>query len=101
MRSVVVTGTSTADLVVVLVDARNGITEQTRRHASIASLLRVPHLVICVNKMDLVDYDEDCYIDIREEFRDFAKDLDVDAIAPQVEGKFASAFIRARKPRQG
>ena len=52
-----VTGASTADLAIVLVDARNGLTEQTRRHAFIATLLRVPHLVLAVNKMDLVDYD--------------------------------------------
>src|SRR3989441_12470242 len=51
-----VTGASTADLAVVLVDARKGVLEQTRRHASIASLLRVPHMVLAVNKMDLVDY---------------------------------------------
>ena len=54
-----VTGASTANLALILVDARNGIVEQSRRHAFIASLLRVPHLVLCVNKMDLVDYDED------------------------------------------
>ena len=53
-----VTGASTADLSIVLVDARKGVSEQTRRHAFIASLLRIPHLVVCVNKMDLVDYDE-------------------------------------------
>src|SRR5271155_3821740 len=72
-----VTGCSTADLVVVLVDARNGITEQTRRHAFIASLLRIPHLVLCVNKMDLVDYDRSVYEDIRQEFQAFAARLDV------------------------
>src|SRR5674476_1252945 len=53
-----VTGSSTADLSIVLVDARNGVVQQSRRHASIASLLRIPHLVVCVNKMDLVDWDE-------------------------------------------
>src|SRR5881397_2548073 len=53
-----VTGASTANLALILVDARNGLVEQSRRHAFIASLLRVPHLVLCVNKMDLVDYDE-------------------------------------------
>src|SRR5436305_1765209 len=53
-----VTGASTANLALLLVDARNGITEQTRRHAFIASLLRVPHFVLCINKLDLVDYDE-------------------------------------------
>ncbi len=72
-----VTGCSTADLVVVLVDARNGITEQTRRHAFIASLLRIPHLVICVNKMDLVAYSQRRFDEIRDEFQEFATRLEV------------------------
>ena len=72
-----VTGASTADIALVLVDARAGVLEQTRRHAFIASLLRVPHLVLCVNKMDLVDYSEDVYNDIVDDFREFAARLDV------------------------
>ncbi len=72
-----VTGASTADIALVLVDARLGILEQTRRHAFIASLLRVPHLVLCVNKMDLVDYDEKVYDEITDEFRAFAARLDI------------------------
>jgi len=72
-----VTGASTADLALVLVDARNGIVEQSRRHAFIASLLRIPHLVLCVNKMDLVDYDEAVFDGIKDEFRQFATKLDV------------------------
>src|ERR671939_609222 len=56
-----VTGASTADLTVILVDARNGVTEQSRRHSFIASLLRVPHLILAVNKMDLVGWDERVY----------------------------------------
>ncbi|MHB1598129.1 MAG: sulfate adenylyltransferase subunit 1 [Acidimicrobiales bacterium] len=72
-----VTGCSTADLVVVLVDARNGITEQTRRHAFIASLLRIPHLVICVNKMDLVGYSQRRFDEIRDEFQEFATRLEI------------------------
>ncbi|MCU1493881.1 MAG: sulfate adenylyltransferase, large subunit [Acidimicrobiaceae bacterium] len=72
-----VTGSSTADLVVVLVDARNGITEQTRRHAFIASLLRIPHLVICVNKMDLVGYSQQRFDEIRAEFQEFATRLEI------------------------
>ena len=67
-----VTGASTADLALVLVDARKGIVEQSRRHAFLASLLRVPHLVLCVNKMDLVDYDRNVYEAIRLEFENFA-----------------------------
>jgi len=72
-----VTGCSTADLTLVLVDARNGIVEQSRRHAFIASLLRVPHLVVCINKMDLVDYDQAVFERIKDEFRHFATKLDV------------------------
>ncbi len=56
-----VTGASTADLALILVDARKGVLEQSRRHAFIASLLRIPHLVVCVNKMDLVDFDEEVF----------------------------------------
>ncbi len=72
-----VTGASTADLAVVLVDARKGMVEQSRRHAFLVTLLRVPHLVVAVNKMDLVDYAEDVYQSIREEFTAFATKLDV------------------------
>ena len=72
-----VTGASTADLALVLIDARKGIVEQSRRHAVIASLLRVPHLVLCVNKMDLVDWDERVFDDICAEFTEFAAKLDI------------------------
>jgi bifunctional enzyme CysN/CysC len=72
-----VTGASTADLALVLIDARNGIVEQSRRHAFLASLLRVPHIVICINKMDLVGYDEEVFERIKTEFRSFAMKLDV------------------------
>ena len=72
-----VTGNSTADLTMVLIDARKGIVEQTRRHAFLASLLRVPHLLVCVNKMDLVDYSQDVFDAIREEFTAFASRLEV------------------------
>jgi sulfate adenylyltransferase subunit 1 len=70
-----VTGASTADLSIVLVDARKGVSEQTRRHAYIASLLRIPHVVVCVNKMDLVDYDEDVFYSILDELTDWASRL--------------------------
>src|SRR3954447_6072004 len=63
-----VTGASTADLAIILVDARKGVVEQTRRHASIASLLRVPHLVVAVNKMDLVGWSEARFDEIVREF---------------------------------
>ena len=72
-----ITGASTANLALILVDARKGLVEQSRRHAFLASLLRVPHLVLCVNKMDLVDYAESVYEQIREEFTRFAARLDV------------------------
>ncbi len=71
-----VTGASTADLALVLVDARDGVLEQSKRHAFISSLLRIPHLVVCVNKMDLVDWSEEVYERIRDEFTDFAGGLD-------------------------
>ncbi len=72
-----VTGASTADVALVLVDARHGVVEQSRRHAFLASLLRIPHLVVCVNKMDLIDYDEKAFTAVKEEFRSFAMKLDV------------------------
>jgi bifunctional enzyme CysN/CysC len=72
-----VTGASTADLSVILVDARKGVSEQTRRHAYIASLLRIPHLVVCVNKMDLVDWDEQVFERIEDELTDWAARLDI------------------------
>jgi bifunctional enzyme CysN/CysC len=72
-----VTGASTADLAIVLVDARKGVVEQSRRHAFLASLLRVPHLVLAVNKMDLVDYDEAVFERIASEFSGFAAKLDI------------------------
>jgi bifunctional enzyme CysN/CysC len=72
-----VTGASTADLAIVLIDARKGVLEQSRRHAFLASLLRIPHIVLAVNKMDLVDYDEKVFESIKSEFRDFARKLDV------------------------
>jgi bifunctional enzyme CysN/CysC/sulfate adenylyltransferase subunit 1 len=72
-----VTGASTADLGLVLVDARQGLTEQSRRHAVLLSLLRVPHLVLAVNKMDLVDYDEAVYNKIHAEFTSFATKLTI------------------------
>jgi bifunctional enzyme CysN/CysC len=72
-----VTGASTADLALILVDARNGVLEQSRRHAFIASLLGIPHLVVCINKMDLVDWSQDRFETIRDEFRSFAMKLEI------------------------
>ena len=70
-----VTGASTADLALVLVDARKGVIEQTRRHAALSALLRVPHLVLAVNKMDLVAYDQGVYADIVRDFTALTDDL--------------------------
>jgi sulfate adenylyltransferase subunit 1 len=72
-----VTGASTANVALVLVDARHGVIEQTKRHAFLASLLQIPHLVVCINKMDLVDYKEEVYNNIKAEFEKFSFKLDV------------------------
>lgn len=72
-----VTGASTANVALVIIDARNGVVEQTKRHAIIASLLQIPHLVVCINKMDLVGYAQDVYESIKEEFGNWASKLDI------------------------
>ena len=72
-----VTGASTANVALLLVDARNGVVEQTRRHAILASLLQIPHIVVCINKMDLIDFDQHQYNNIQEDFESFAAKLDV------------------------
>ena len=72
-----VTGASTADLAIVLVDARKGVVAQSKRHAFISSLLGIPHVVVCVNKMDLVDFDEGVFDAIVEEFDAFAARLEL------------------------
>jgi sulfate adenylyltransferase subunit 1 len=72
-----VTGASSANLSVILVDARLGVIEQSRRHACIASLLRIPHLVVAVNKMDLVDWSEERFVEIRNQFEEFLPRLDM------------------------
>jgi bifunctional enzyme CysN/CysC/sulfate adenylyltransferase subunit 1 len=72
-----VTGASTANLSIILVDARLGVIEQSRRHTCIASLLRIPHLVVAVNKMDLVNWSEQRFLEIREEFERFLPRLDI------------------------
>lgn len=70
-----VTGASTANAAIVLIDARNGVIEQTHRHAYIASLLGIPHIIVCINKMDLVDYREDVYRKILHDFQNFATQI--------------------------
>jgi sulfate adenylyltransferase subunit 1 len=70
-----VTGASTANAALILIDARHGVVEQTKRHAFIASLLQIPHVIVCVNKMDLVDYSETVYNDIVSQFEEFSSKL--------------------------
>jgi sulfate adenylyltransferase subunit 1 len=72
-----VTGASTANLALLLVDARHGVIEQTKRHAFIASLLQIPHIAVCVNKMDLVDHSKEAYDKIKKDFEDFATKLEI------------------------
>ena len=72
-----VTGASTANVAIILIDARNGVLEQTLRHAFIASLLRIPHIVVCVNKMDLVDYNEAVFTDIQKKMEKLSVKLDI------------------------
>lgn len=75
-----VTGASTADVALILIDARLGVLQQSRRHATIANLLGIPHLAVCVNKMDLVGYDKGVFEKIREDFQSFAADLSFQSI---------------------
>lgn len=75
-----VTGASTADAALILIDARNGVIEQTRRHAYIASLLRIPHVVVCVNKMDLVNYDRGVFQEVSREFEGLSERLNLNQV---------------------
>jgi bifunctional enzyme CysN/CysC len=75
-----VTGASSAELAIILVDASKGLLTQSRRHAFISSLLQIPHIVVAINKMDLAGYDQGTYDEIVREFRQFARNLDVDDI---------------------
>jgi len=72
-----VTGASTANLALILVDARNGVVEQTHRHIFISALLQIPHFVVCINKMDLVDYKQDVYDTIKNQIKDFISKLNI------------------------
>ena len=92
-----VTGASTADLALILVDARKGMLEQSRRHAFLCSLLRVPHLVLCVNKMDLVDWSQEVFEEIADEFTAFAAKLE----APDLTVIPVSALQRRQRRRRG
>lgn len=70
-----VTGASTANVAIILVDARHGVIEQTKRHSFIASLLQIPHVIVCINKMDLVDYSEDVYNEVIRQFEEFSSKM--------------------------
>jgi sulfate adenylyltransferase subunit 1 len=72
-----VTGASNSNLIIILVDARNGVVEQTRRHSIIASLLNIPHVIVAINKMDLVDYSQDTYNNIAIDYAEIAKTLNL------------------------
>jgi sulfate adenylyltransferase subunit 1 len=72
-----VTGASTANLALILIDARHGVVEQTHRHLFIATLLRIPHIIVCINKMDLIDFDKKVYDEIKSQVKDFVSKLDV------------------------
>ncbi len=72
-----VTGASTANVALILIDARNGVVEQTCRHSIIASLLQIPHMIVCVNKMDMVNYDQSTFERLKEDFENFASKLDI------------------------
>ena len=96
-----ITGASNVDLAIVLVDARTGVVEQTRRHSLLVSLLGVPHLVICVNKMDLVDYDQDVFNSIRAEFESFASRLDLQDVTFLPISALAGDNVVSRSPNMG
>ena len=75
------TGASDTDLAIVLVDARHGITEQTRRHSIISNIVGIPHVLVCINKMDLVNYDEEVYNKIKEDYEHFAESLNLKKVS--------------------
>ncbi len=72
-----VTGASTANLAIILIDARKGMLEQTHRHSFIASLLGIPHVIVCINKMDLVDYNQDVFDKIKSDYEKFSSKLNI------------------------
>jgi sulfate adenylyltransferase subunit 1 len=93
-----VTGASTANVALILVDARNGVLEQTNRHAYIASLLQIPHIVVCINKMDLVDYQESVFEEIKQQFRELTGKLEVrDVRFVPISAKFGDNVVDRSK----
>ncbi|MEM8618235.1 MAG: GTP-binding protein [Actinomycetota bacterium] len=96
-----ITGASTVDLATLLIDARNGVVEQTRRHSLLVSLLGVPHLVIAVNKMDLVDYSQERFDEIRAEFTEFAQKLELRDVTFIPMSAFEGDNVVDRSPNMG
>jgi bifunctional enzyme CysN/CysC len=94
-----VTGASTADLAVILIDARKGVLTQTRRHSYVVSLLGIRHVVLAVNKMDLVDYAQDVFADIERDYREFARRIDLEAITCIPVSAVAGDNVVARSER--
>lgn len=93
-----VTGASTANVALILVDARNGVVEQTIRHAFIASLLQIPHIIVCVNKMDMVDYSKDVFENIKERFEAIASKLEIqDACFVPISALHGDNVVKASK----
>ena len=93
-----VTGASTANLAIILIDARNGVLEQTLRHTYIANLLNIPHIVFCINKMDLVDYKQDVYENIKAEIKTLVKKLNInDANYIPISAKLGDNVVDASK----
>ncbi|MBI9067977.1 MAG: GTP-binding protein [Salinivirgaceae bacterium] len=89
-----VTGASTANLAIILVDARNGVLEQTLRHTYIASLLRIPHIVYCINKMDLMGYEEKVYENIKKDLQELSRKLEIeDAQYIPISAKFGDNVV--------
>jgi sulfate adenylyltransferase subunit 1 len=74
------TGSSNSDLAIILIDARNGVTEQTKRHSILSSIIGIPHIIICINKMDMVDYSEKKYNEIKNNFLKFSESLSLEDI---------------------
>jgi bifunctional enzyme CysN/CysC len=93
-----VTGASTADLAIILIDARKGVLPQTRRHSFIANLLGIRHIVLAVNKMDLVQYDQKRFEDIVAGYRDFASEIGIDGFVPIPISGFKGDNVTARSP---
>ncbi|NQY56247.1 MAG: GTP-binding protein [Ilumatobacteraceae bacterium] len=96
-----ITGASTVDLATLLIDARNGVVEQTRRHSLLVSLLGVPHLVIAVNKMDLVDYSQERFDEIRAQFTEFAQKLELRDVTFIPMSAFEGDNVVDRSPNMG